>query len=96
MTTQCKQDFEFVFTLDGDIDTYDRLENVLFEAGCSDATLSLRSGAIYLAFCREAVSYEEAVASAIADVAKAGGHRLQDPKFDEQIANRIYQTVNPR
>lgn len=70
--TECTQEFEFVLTLHASIDDYDRLENALFEAGCDDATLSLRFGRLFLAFCREATSYEEAVVSAIANVTKAG------------------------
>lgn len=66
------KDHKFEFALYGDINDFERLQESLFEAGCDDATLSLRSGRLFLAFCREAVSYEEAVASAIADATKGG------------------------
>ena len=46
-------------------------EDRLFEAGCDDATVSLSRGRILLNFAREAKNY--ALASAVADVERAGG-----------------------
>jgi transcriptional regulator with XRE-family HTH domain len=43
-----------------------------FEAGCDDATLSFQKGVIIVEFTREAVSFSKAVASAYADVRRAG------------------------
>src|SRR5437899_11339911 len=49
-----------------------KLENTLFEAGCSDALLGTRDGMVYLDFDREAPSFTEALSTAIRDVKKAG------------------------
>lgn len=46
--------------------------DVLFEAGCDDATIGVgKRGTLALAFSREAASAEDAVRSAIRDVSKA-------------------------
>ena len=47
------------------------LEDSLYEAGCDDALINFRNGAVYLDFDREATSLEEAVISAIKDVKSA-------------------------
>lgn len=44
------------------------IEDSLYEAGCDDALINFRNGAVYLEFDREASSLEEAVISAINDV----------------------------
>ena len=86
-------EYEFVLSLENGFDDYDRLEGALFKAGCDDATLSLRYGRLFLAFAREATSYEEAVVSAIADVAKAGTrvHQVDgtDLVTQAEIARRV-------
>jgi hypothetical protein len=51
----------------------DRYEDVLFEAGCDDALISVVDGKLQIDFDREAASYEEAVQSGAADIARAGG-----------------------
>jgi len=43
-----------------------------YEAGCDDATIAFQKGHIIVDFGREAASLEDAIASAIADVKKAG------------------------
>jgi hypothetical protein len=48
-------------------------ENRLFEAGCDDATVVIRDGAMHLDFEREAPAFSDAVASAMHDIEKAGG-----------------------
>lgn len=47
------------------------LEDSLYEAGCDDALINFRAGAVYLDFHREADSLEQAVLSAIDDVESA-------------------------
>jgi len=49
----------------------DAVENALFEAGCDDATASIRYGLLYLEFSRVSSSFKEAILSAIRDVRKA-------------------------
>jgi hypothetical protein len=41
------------------------MEDALFEAGCDDATISVRSGCVFLAFARKAGSLEDAILSAL-------------------------------
>ena len=61
--------YEFTIIAAGlDIGSTDRL----FEAGCDDSTISFQRGAIILDFDREARSLGAAIASAVADVEKAG------------------------
>jgi hypothetical protein len=68
-TTNREHDFTLVFS--GVHELTGNIESALFEAGCDDATISVRSGRIFLTFSREGVSLKEAVISAIRDVEKA-------------------------
>ena len=64
--------FEFSIIASG-IDPFAaNFEDRFFEAGCDDATISLQRGAIILEFSREAASFDAAVASALADIERAG------------------------
>jgi len=68
----CEYEHDFVLVLTDDLTTYDdELTDALFEAGCDDATVSMRSGRVFLTFSRTAASLKEAVLSAIRDVMKA-------------------------
>lgn len=63
----------FAFTLIASgFDPEGDYESPLFEAGCDDATISVQKGLLILEFDREAESFGRAVASACADVARAG------------------------
>ena len=65
-----KQDNYYQFTLvlkNVDEKTL-HLEDSLYEAGCDDALINYRNGAVYLEFDREASSLEDAVISAIKNV----------------------------
>jgi hypothetical protein len=65
--------WEFELILVGiDEEMTDEMLNSLYEAGCSDASVGTRSGHIYLDFARDAEDYAGAVASALADVERAG------------------------
>jgi hypothetical protein len=66
--TTCEQEFEFTLVLSGIDDLTQEVEDALFEAGCDDALLSIRSGVPYLSFARRAPSMREAILSAIRDV----------------------------
>jgi hypothetical protein len=68
----CVCNHEFVLVLAGVTALDERLANALFEAGCDDATPSLRHGTIYLTFDREASSLKDAILSAIRDVMSTG------------------------
>lgn len=68
------KEYEFVlkFALQDPNDDPEAFVNVLFEAGCDDATVGLgQPGKVALSFTREAPSALDAVSSAIADVQKA-------------------------
>jgi hypothetical protein len=67
----CEQEHEFVLALTGITDLSREAEDALFEAGCDDATIRIRSGRVFLSFSRLAPSRREAVLSAIRDVRKA-------------------------
>jgi hypothetical protein len=64
--------FEFMLILAGVEYTDSDMANALHDAGCDDGTLFSSSGKAAVGFSREASSLEEAVRSAIADVAHAG------------------------
>ncbi len=48
------------------------LEDKLFEAGCDDALICSYNQTVYLEFCRQADSADEAIRSAVADIRTAG------------------------
>jgi hypothetical protein len=63
--------FQFTLVLRNvDINT-PQLEDSLYEAGCDDALINFRNGAVYLEFDREGSSLEEAVISAIKDIKRS-------------------------
>lgn len=66
-----KQTFQFTLVLKHVSDKTDNLEDSLFEAGCDDALINYRNGAVYLEFDRESTNLEDAVVSAIKDVRSA-------------------------
>ncbi|MBI3461842.1 MAG: hypothetical protein HY000_02115 [Planctomycetes bacterium] len=66
----CETEHDFTLVLDG-IDMTPEAEDALFEAGCNDATISIRSGRVYMTFSRHASSLKDAITSAIEDVRKA-------------------------
>jgi hypothetical protein len=69
--TPCEVEHDFVLVLAGVTDLTPKQEDALFEAGCDDATISLRFGTIYLTFTRFAPTLKEAVLTALRDVRKA-------------------------
>ncbi len=60
--------YQFTLVLKNVNENTSHLEDSFFEAGCSDALIHSKNGAIYLEFDRESFSLEEAVISAINDV----------------------------
>jgi hypothetical protein len=67
----CRREFDFSLVLSGVHELTTEVEDALFEAGCDDATLSVRYGNLCLEFSRAANSFLEAILSAIQDVRKA-------------------------
>jgi hypothetical protein len=68
----CESEHDFVLVLDGIREVTSKVEDALFAAGCDDATISVRSGRVFLAFTRSAPSIGQAIVGAIRDVRKAG------------------------
>jgi hypothetical protein len=74
MTTDrkdCASEHEFVLVLDGVSGLDQKVMDALFDAGCDDATPSMRFGRVYLTFARRAKSMKEAMLSAIREVKRA-------------------------
>jgi hypothetical protein len=73
MTTRqaCDREHDFTLVLNGITDLTPEVQDALFEAGCNDATLSMRSGRPFLTFSRTAPTLKDALLSAINDVKKA-------------------------
>jgi hypothetical protein len=69
--TTCQTQHDFVLVLRGIADVTNEAADALFEAGCGDATASVRSGRVFLTFSRVSDSLKNAVISAIIDVRKA-------------------------
>jgi hypothetical protein len=67
-----QQEYEFSLVITGDVEA-EATVNVLFEAGCDDATLGQVDGVGYADFIREAPSFAEAVRSAIEQVESVPG-----------------------
>lgn len=66
-------EFTFTLILPEISDFDDELVDKLHEYGCNDSTIIRRGkGEVYAVFTREAISYEEAVSSAIEGIKKAG------------------------
>src|SRR4051812_16226446 len=70
-TTACKSEYDFTLVLTGITELTPEAENALFEAGCDDATISVRSGRVFLTFSRTARSLKDAILSAIRNVKQA-------------------------
>jgi hypothetical protein len=66
-----KRDYEFALVLAGVTVLARKVEDALYEAGCDDATIAMRSGRLFLTFSRTASSLKDAILSAIRDVRKA-------------------------
>ncbi len=64
--------YDFMLVLSPGTEMNEALGNALYEAGCDDCTPGCLSGVPMLLFHREAVSLEDAIRSAIADVQKTG------------------------
>ncbi|MEX0585018.1 MAG: hypothetical protein WD176_00135 [Pirellulales bacterium] len=67
----CDAEYDFTLVLSGISGLAAGVEDALFEAGCDDATVSVRSGRVYLTFSRSAASLKDAIVSAIQNVRAA-------------------------
>jgi hypothetical protein len=67
----CECEHDFVLILGDITDLTTEAEDSLFEAGCDDATISVRAGRVFLTFTRSAPTMKEAILSAIRAVQRA-------------------------
>jgi len=67
----CAYEHDFVLVLTGITELTPAAADALFEAGCDDATISVRSSRVFLTFSRTAASLRDAILSAIQDVRKS-------------------------
>lgn len=65
------REHEFTLVLDGVHELNAEVETALFDAGCDDATISMRARRMFLTFCRTAPSLKDAIISALRAVADA-------------------------
>jgi len=84
--SKCEAEYDFTLLFDGVSEITDDIERSLFEAGCDDATLSMRSGRLYLTFSRRAQSMKDAIASAMNDVRKAN---ISDFKVTQEMRDEF-------
>lgn len=66
------QEHDFTLILEGAHSISQELEDAIFNAGCDDATISVRSGRLFITFSREAPTLREAIVSAIRAVRGCG------------------------
>ncbi|MCH7799622.1 MAG: hypothetical protein IID28_14440 [Planctomycetes bacterium] len=95
----CNTEYDFTLLLDEGIsDVNQSVEDALFEAGCDDATISVRFGRVFLNFSRSAQSFRHAIISAICNVrdAKIGASVFRVDACDlvtqAEIARRMDRT----
>ncbi len=69
--TSCDREHDFALVLAGIKELTSEVEDALFEAGCDDATLSVRRGRFFLTFSRVAPTIKDAILSAIQNVKAA-------------------------
>jgi hypothetical protein len=64
--------YEFSFIASGLDPCADDFESRFYDAGCNDALIAFQKGRIIIDFAREAESMQQAIASALDDVRRAG------------------------
>ncbi|HEV3022878.1 MAG TPA: hypothetical protein VGX76_10435, partial [Pirellulales bacterium] len=87
-TARKRKTSSHVFTLivSGATELTDDLQDALFEAGCDDALVGVRDGVLFLDFDREAITLNDAVSSAVADVERAdAGLRVARVEPDDLV-----------
>lgn len=68
-TCECEHDFTLVLT--GVVSLTPEIIDALYESGCDDATLAVRSGRVFATFSRSASSIKDAILSAISNIRNA-------------------------
>lgn len=80
------QVYDFTFTLAGAHELTVEVADILFEAGCDDASPHSEGPTIYLDFHREAESLGDALGSAVKDVERAG-YRVARVEVEQTAAS---------
>ncbi len=75
--------YHFTLIVDGPDLQDERWVDRVFEAGCDDTTIGRSEGVQYIAFDRDAVSFDEAVASALHDIEGVGGVDVLEVRREE-------------
>ena len=70
-SNNCEREHDFALVIGGVDELNQKVEDALFEAGCDDATFSIKYGLLYAEFSRNSKSLKDAILSAIHDVRKA-------------------------
>ena len=71
-TSKCEREYDFALVLSGVTELTTAVEDALYEVGCSDATLSISYGRLFMEFSRKSLSLKDALLSAIRDVRRSG------------------------
>ncbi len=71
MKSNGESEYDFALILTGISEVTDEIAGAIYQAGCDDATVSVRSGRVYVTFSRRASSMKDAVLSAIHDIQSA-------------------------
>ena len=71
--SECEYEHEhdFALVLSGVTELTQEVQDALFEAGCDDATISVRAGRVYITFSRNGRSAKNAILTAIQNVKNA-------------------------
>ena len=77
--------YEFDIVLKDVSELTDEQADLLFEAGCDDGTPTACDGLAWIHFHREAVSLEEAIRSAVAQV-QSSGFKISKVELDVESA----------
>lgn len=91
-----KKTYQFTLILNNVDENTPNLEDSLYEAGCDDALINFREGAVYLDFDREGTSLEDSVIQAIHDVESASiGAKVinvtpEDLVTESEVAARLH------
>jgi hypothetical protein len=81
--------YEFALILKGQFELTEEIADELFEAGCDDGTPGVCDGVFSIDFCREGVSLEATILSAITNV-KSAGYAVDRAEIEaEAIAHSV-------
>src|SRR5208283_434543 len=94
---ECEREHDFALVLSGITELTPEVQDALFEAGCDDATISVRAGRVYLTFSRNSRSLKDAILTAIQDVksARIGADVLGVALINAILEMRYHRKLDP-